>query len=256
MRDDEEVEVQGSDDGEQGGEGLEPRGAQRRIDEGFREADRQKRQIQETASRLLEAAQRLEAQSKPKPPQAEGDKPPARDDFDSYEGYLEAKLDHQKREVEKIVSARVSSAVELYREYTDEAGIRARMTESARRGEASYQGFSDAIEKVPAMPQAALAAWQELPEPEHVAFYLGSHTEEAKKIGEMTPGRAAHAIIALGDRLDQERESKKSGGSSQEFGPKPGGKRADPSEIRDDMDMDSYAKARIQSKIKGLGFRN
>lgn len=219
---------------------------QRRIDDEFKEAARERSRIQETASRLLEAAQRMEAQAQLSEPQAEG-KPPARDDFDTYEAYLEAKLEHQKKDVQRHVDTAVERALAVHREESESSSVRARMQEAGIRGEEAYPGFSDIVAKVPALPVAAMTALREIEDSEHVAYHLGTHIDEAKAIGRMTPARAAHAIIALGDRLQQERKKPKD--EDHEFGPKPGGKPPQ-SGIRPDMDMESYAKARIQEKLR------
>lgn len=236
------------------GEATEGRAAeQRRIDDEFAAAARERGKIQEQAARLLDAAQRIEQHSRPRVPEAD-DKPPQRDDHDTYEGYLETTLKHQHKDIQRYVDAQVQAALAVYRESDQQGTLRSKMEESARRGEDAYPGFSGVIEKVPALPQAALSAWQELPEPEHVAHYLGMHQDEAKKIGRMTPARAAHAVIALGERLDQERAGKQSKPDAAEFGPKPGGKPAS-SGYSPDMNMDSYANARIQEKLRSQGLK-
>jgi hypothetical protein len=221
---------------------------QRRIDDEFKAAAGERRRIQETASQLLAAAESLKAQAKAKPPEAE-EKPPAREDFTSEVEYLEAKIEFSKSDVQKRIDTAVERALAMRGDSLAQETIKAKMQQSASRGEELYPGFSDTIEKVPAMPQAALTAWQELDEPEHVAHYFGTHREEALKIGRMTPGRAAHAVMALDEKLAQERAGKRE--AAPEFGPPPGGKPKQ-SGIRPDMDMDSYAKARIQEKLKIL----
>jgi len=242
---------------EVGEEAVDEAAEQKRIDGEFGAAMRERSRVQREAADLLDrATRRIEEATKPKPPPAEEDKPPARDKYGSYEQFLDATLEYQKREFKGYVDRQVEAAASLHRQSAEQSSAQSRMKESADRGEELYPGFEDIIEKVPAMPQVALQAWQELPEPEHVAHYLGTHPEEARKISKMTPGRAAHAVIALGERLDQERAIKSDDKKETppEFGPKPGGKAA-PSAPSANMTMEQYEKARIQEKLRGMGMK-
>ena len=228
---------------------------QRRIDDDIAEASRERSRVQREAAELLDrATQRLEQAAKPRAEPEEEDKPPVRGD-EPYEEYLLKVVQYGHREVRRHVDEQVQAAVALYRENAEEGSFKSRMAESAQRGEEMYPGFQEAIAKVPAMPQAALQAWNELPEPEHVAHYLGTHLDEARKIGKMTPGRAAHAVIALGERLDQERSIKQAkteekNTESGEFGPPAGGNRTSGSEPAANMSMEQWEKARFQQKIR------
>lgn len=222
---------------------------QRRIDDEFAAAARERAKIQEQAAKLLDAAQRIEEQYRPPKAEPEDDRPPKRDDYDTNEGYLEATLKHQHKDLQRYVDSQVRAAITASRESDSQVALRAKMEESARRGEEAYPGFSGVLEKVPALPQAVLSAFQELSEPEHVAHYFGTHPEEAKKIGMMTPARAAHAVIALGERLDQGRAGKQAQ-PVVEFGPKPSAARSPSSGYSSDMSGDAYARARISEKLR------
>lgn len=218
---------------------------QKRLDDAISEQTRQRQDLRETNAKLLEAIDRLQA-VKVEPPKE--DQPPARDDFTSFEEYLEAARKYDQKQILGHVEKLVKQTAETRAADLENFDAQKRMRTSLERGAETYPDFADRVKQIPEMPQAALLAWQELPEPEHVAHYLGTHLDEAKRIALMPPGRATHAVYQLEERLGKERAERKASPEGAGFGPMApaAATQVDP----DKMSMDQYAKWRTKQMVK------
>lgn len=216
---------------------------QRRLDDAIAEQTRQRQEYRETNAKLLEAIDRLQA-VKIEP--SKEDQAPVRDDYTSFEEYLEAARKFDQKQILGHVEKLVKQTAETRASDIEHFDAQKRMQKSLERGAETYPDFAERVKNIPEMPQAALLAWQELQEPEHVAHYLGTHLDEAKRIALMPPGRATHAVYQLEERLNKERAERKANEGA-DFGPMaPSGAPTN----WEDAPMEQYAKGRLKQMVK------
>lgn len=178
----------------------------------FTQADLDKKVEQRLAKeqrkfeRLL-AQRESELTVKAAPPAVES-KPVRREDFDSYEDYLEA------RAVDKATKAaerHLESVHEQQRKQAIEWSQQARQREMAQSveslktaGQAKYDDFDEVVEQdiplSPAMSEAILHASNK----EDLAYYFGKNPKEAEAIYELSPVLAAIAIGKLSAKLESQ----------------------------------------------------
>ena len=164
------------------------REAERRADYWEKEA---KRLAQERETRPREPSPAKEQEPKPAP-----DKPPQEADFDSYEDYIEAKATYAAKQT--FIQERMAmEAAQKEREF------RARMDEAAKRipdfAEKVYKPYEHGGPMItPAMYEATLES--ELAG--DIAYYLASHTDEARKIAGLSERAQAREIGKIEAKLE------------------------------------------------------
>lgn len=172
---------------------------QKRIDELTR-ARRDAERRADQAMRLLE--QERTRETRPAAPQPKPDAVPKRDDFETYEDYIEAKATHSARKMinEELrkVEHTMSQDIEKERQQAEEQEVHSRLEIIKTKGREKYQDF-DAVALAENLPitRAMAEAIAESDVADEVSYYLGKNPEEAERISKMRPLSAARAIGLL-----------------------------------------------------------
>ena len=176
--DEHQTEEQGVDDAEPREDGRRKRG----LGERAIEYRNQARDLARVNERLLNLMERTLAGDAPKVEKPSG--PPQRENFDSYEAYLEAKADYQVAAKLQEVEVRAERA-------RQEAAIREREESWINRQKQAakkYDDFaevtmSDDLTITPIMAEAIKDSYMG----PDVAYYLGKNPDLAEKIARMKP---------------------------------------------------------------------
>lgn len=170
-------------------------GYQRRIDK----LTREKRELE---ARLAALEQRVAggdkkpageaAETKPEAKAPAGDGRPNPEDFDTYEAYTEALVDWKTEQAER------RRAAEAAERRTFEAWT-ARL-EAARQ---AHDDFDEVVDSELPLSDAMFQAIVESEQGAELAYYLGSHPEEAERIAKLSPVAAIRALGRIEASLDQ-----------------------------------------------------
>ncbi len=231
----------------QEGEGQEPekkpvpRGVQKRLDE----LTRQARDYQRLAEKAIEAISRgASPQEMTQAPSG----PPSRDQFASYEEYLEAKAEYQVRQE---VSRHVKQLTQQQQQAQAQAEAQRAQAEFEKRAAKAAEKYDDFQEVVsdPDLPitpvMADLIRDSELgPE---VAYYLGKNPAEAERISRLSEAAQARAIGKLEATLEATKA--KPSAAPKPIAPVGGSKSSAPNDPSR-MNMEQYLKWREQQGLK------
>jgi hypothetical protein len=154
--------------------------------------------------RLLDIVTQSLSGKKPEVPKApESDGPPKREDFETYEAYLDAKTDWN-------VQSRLADAYRVAQQrQAQEAAARSQAEWQKREEKAASERYRDYAEKVwenesldiTAVMAEAIKVSEIGPD---VAYYLGSNPTEATRISQLTPAAQAAAIGKIEAKLETE----------------------------------------------------
>lgn len=187
----------GQEQAEQPQEDEKPReskGVQKRLDElRRREGDAQR--LAERAFALLERTL-----TKGETPRAEVPSgPPQKENFESYEAYLEAKADYQ---IAKRLEGIEKAAAET-RQREAEAKREETWTKKVTEASKKYDDFDEVAfaEDLPIAPAMA-AAMRDSDLGPDVAYYLGKNPSEAQRISQLSPAAQVREIGKIEARLE------------------------------------------------------
>jgi hypothetical protein len=200
---------------------------------------KESRRIERVAA--LEAENRMLRERMQPPPQERTGQPPSGaprpEQFQDYESYVEALTDwkvDQKLEAQRQMSARERAE--------HEARAQAKQVrEKLSAASSKYEDFED-VALAPDTPitQAMAHAILESDVSADLAYYLGSHTDEAARIAQMSPVGQVRALAKLEEKLTASAPTSKA--------PKPispiGGKTSPRDGLADDLPIDEWMKRR------------
>lgn len=175
-------------------------GVQKRISKLVQQREEERRRAQELEERL----KRLEAEREAPKPQAA----PTQDDFDSYDDYLVAKAKHefaleQKAKAEQdAIAAKEREAQEKQKQVSQQWG------ERVADAMGVYQDFEEvAFSDYPLTPEMTrFIALHE--KGADIAYYLGSHPDEAARLTELDPLIASAQLGVLAEKLERPKPKK------------------------------------------------
>ena len=191
-------EAQGVDDAEPRDEGRRKRG----LGERAIEYRNQARDLARVNERLLNLMERTLAGGQP-PTFEQPAGPPQRENFDSYESYLEAKADYQVAEKLKEVETRAERARQEQAIREREESWQQRQKQAAKR----YEDFAEVTmaDDLTITPIMAEAIKDSDMGPD-VAYYLGKNPDLAEKIARMNPAAQVREIGKIEARLEVNKE--------------------------------------------------
>ena len=197
------------------------------------------------ARRLEDAVKRLEGNARPaEQPASATDAEPKADDFQSYDDFLVAKAEHKVRQSLKAEQAKAEQAKTEQSFRERELQWEKRKDEAAER----YEDFEDVAlsEDVPISPAMADTI-KDSDKGADLAYWLGSHRDEAVRIAKLSPLAAARELGKIEASLSSPAPRRVSNAPTppktvqpKDVGPKP----------PDKMGMDEYAEARRSGKLK------
>lgn len=195
--DEHQSEEQGVDDAEPREDGRRKRG----LGERAIEYRNQARDLARVNERLLNLMERTLAGDAPKVEKPSG--PPQRENFDSYEAYLEAKADYQVAAKLQEVEVRAERA-------RQEAAIREREESWQQRQKQAAKRYDDFVEvtmsdDLTITPIMAEAIKDSDLGPD-VAYYLGKNPDLAEKIARMNPAAQVRELGKIEARLESNKE--------------------------------------------------
>lgn len=196
---DQTSEAQGVDsDAEPRDEGRRKRGLGERAIE-YRNQARDLARVNERLLNLMERT--LAGGQPPKVEQPAG--PPQRENFDSYEAYLEARADYQVAEKLKEVETRAERARQEQSIREREESWQERQKQAAKR----YEDFAEVTmaDDLTITPIMAEAIKDSDMGPD-VAYYLGKNPDIAEKIARMNPAAQVREIGKIEARLENTKE--------------------------------------------------
>ncbi|MCU0949524.1 MAG: hypothetical protein MUC68_00345 [Burkholderiaceae bacterium] len=170
-----------------------PKGVQKRLDELRRQAGDAQRMNERLLALMEKTLTRGEV------PKVEVSGPPKREDFESYEAYLEAKADFRIAEQLK----NLESKVEQVRQ--QEAVLRREQTWEQRQQQAAkkYEDFADvALADDLAITPVMAEAMKDSDLGPDVAYYLGKNPDEAERIAKLNPAAQVREIGKIEARLE------------------------------------------------------
>lgn len=161
--------------------------------------------------REVEAYYRGRLESQPQPQQPQRQEPPAddaprREQYETYEEFIEAKARHTAR---KEAAEATRKTLEESRKADHENRVRASQEKESKvwneqvdkaRGE--IEDFDEVCERSEAPVTDAMAsAIRESDKGALIAYHLAKNPEEAERISKLTPARQAAAIVALEEKV-------------------------------------------------------
>ena len=157
-----------------------PKGVQKRLDELTRQRNDERR-LNERLLAIVEKS--VSSGSTPKTEQAPSG-PPRREDFETFETYLEAKADFQ---VAKQVSE-IGARAERQRQQQEATQREASWTQRMKEAEAKHEDFADVVfsEDLAITPVMA-EAMKTSEVGQDVVYHLGKNPSEAKRIAGLDP---------------------------------------------------------------------
>ena len=157
-----------------------PKGVQKRVDELTRQRNDERR-LNERLLAIVEKS--VSSGSTPKTEQAPSG-PPRREDFETFETYLEAKADFQ---VAKQVSE-IGARAERQRQQQEATQREASWTQRMKEAEAKHEDFADVVfsEDLAITPVMA-EAMKTSEVGQDVVYHLGKNPSEAKRIAGLDP---------------------------------------------------------------------
>jgi hypothetical protein len=190
-------EAQGVDDAEPRDEGRRKRG----LGERALEYRNQARDLARVNERLLNLMEQTLSGKAPQVEQPSG--PPQRENFESYEAYLEAKADFQVAQKLKEVETRAERA-------RQEAAIKEREADWQQRQKAAAKKYEDFAEVTMADDLAITPIMAEAIKDSDmgpdVAYYLGKNPDLAEKIARLNPAAQVREIGKIEARLEINKE--------------------------------------------------
>jgi len=227
---------------EQGGaqpeaENKPPKGVQKRLDE-------MRRQIGDTQrlnERLVNILERSIAQGKPPSADQKPSGPPKREDFQDFESYSAARADFEVAQAVTKAEARVKEAQVRQAAEAAEKDWTDRVAKAAEKYEDFEEvAFSDSLPVTDAMA----VAMRELKAGPEIAYWLGKHPAEARRIASMSAVAQVVEIGKIEDRISEDSKPKREVSKA----PAPiqpiGKAKASDNELRDDLPMDEWVRRR------------
>lgn len=162
------------------GDARPPKGVQKRLDELTRRANDERR-LNERLISLLEKS--VSTGTAPKVDQAPSG-PPQRENFETFEGYLEAKADWQVAQQFKQISQKVEREKAEREVVQREATWKQKLDSAASK----YEDFADVVLSDDlAITDVMAEAMKDSDAGPEVAYYLGKNTSEAERIARLSP---------------------------------------------------------------------
>jgi hypothetical protein len=171
-----------------------PKGVQKRLDE----LTRQRGEAQRMNERLLDVLERTLTQGKP--PQIEVPSgPPKREQFETYEAYLEARADFRIAEEVKKLEVKAADAREREAAATRANDWQSKMEKAAEK----FEDFADVVfaDNLP-VTQAMLVAMQGTEIGPEIAYHLGKNPQDAKRISQLPVAAQVREIGKIEARLE------------------------------------------------------
>lgn len=187
------------------GERIKKKGGfQRKIERQDREIAEMRQREERREAMLAQALAALEKGALPKAeePTASQDKAPSRDDFEDYESYLDAKAEWKAMQTFRAEMARrdeqAAQKQEQVKQQEVQQTVDQQLEERKTKGREKYPDF-EKVALDPSTPISPLMA--EIiagsDNGEDVAYFLGSHRDEALRIARLNPLAAAKEMGAL-----------------------------------------------------------
>jgi hypothetical protein len=170
-----------------------PKGVQKRLDELRRQAGDAQRMNERLLALMEKTLTRGEV------PKVEVSGPPKREDFESYEAYLEAKADFRIAEQIKGLESKVEQVRQQEAALRREQSWEQRQQQAAKKYEDFVDVvFSDSLVVTPIMAEAM----KESDLGPDVAYYLGKNPDEAERIAKLSPAAQVREIGKIEARLE------------------------------------------------------
>lgn len=186
-----------------------PKGVQKRLDE----LTRQRGEAQRMNERLLSVLERTLTTGKAPATEAPSG-PPKREQFETYEQYLDAKSDYRTAEAVQII---------------EQKAIQARQQEAAQRRDSDWQSklqktaseiedFADVVyaDNLP-ISQAMVTAMQDSDLGPQIAYHLGKNPSDAQRISQLSPAAQVREI----GKIERDLELKKAAPAKKASGAPP-----------------------------------
>jgi hypothetical protein len=193
----------------------------------LKERDELRRENEVLRKLALERAEREDAARAPKPEAAPADGEPKREQFDSYEAFLEARSDWRAdQRVEKRFKEREESERQRSSQEKEKQG-REQFQKMLKESAKGIEDFEDALGELKEdHPAAAIwsPALEAVDAPGRILHYLIKNPSEAERIASLPPGKQARALIDL--ERDQAAKVVKPSKAAEPIKPVNGGKTA------------------------------
>ena len=175
-------------------------GVQKRIDELVRERETERRAREMAEAELIRLREQVEGKKPEQQPGPQAGKPKP-DDFKSYEDYLEALADFKAGE--KLAKERQDTQAAMEREHR--AKEKATFQDRTEKARTKYADFDDVVfggEAVPVTQPMMDAIFDSEHGPD-IAYHLGKHPDDAKRIAGLSPVAAIREIGKIEARFLQ-----------------------------------------------------
>ncbi|MHB1326873.1 MAG: hypothetical protein ACYC2K_01605 [Gemmatimonadales bacterium] len=164
--------------------------------------ERERRIAAETELRIYREQQARQQQ----PKEAPADDSPRREQFDTYEEYIEARATHR---AEKAAEERARKVIDESKKGESEAKQRETQERQAREWNARIEKARDAVEDFDevcseseaVVTQPMAAAIQESDQGALIAYYLAKNPAEAERISKLSASKQAAAIVGLEEKV-------------------------------------------------------